>query len=237
MQNKDSSSRQSGSAVMVALGAVIVIALGVLGYFGYQMQNKSMGGAATAEPAAGTSEEAEAPAGQNVVEPGNPVVAKVGSQEITRLDVFNFIRELPDNLRSMPVEQLYPMALDQVINSRIVNEKVDQANLDTNPEVQKQLAEAKEQIERNVFIQEELDKRVTDSKLQSAYEEYKKKLPEVQEVKAKHILVKEEDKAKEIIQKIKDGGSFEELAKENSTDGTASLGGGTWLLCQGIRCA
>ncbi|MCD8571518.1 MAG: peptidylprolyl isomerase [Alphaproteobacteria bacterium] len=225
MQNKDSSSRQSGSAVMVALGAVIVIALGVLGYFGYQMQNKSMGGAATAEPAAGTSEEAEAPAGQNVVEPGNPVVAKVGSQEITRLDVFNFIRELPDNLRSMPVEQLYPMALDQVINSRIVNEKVDQANLDTNPEVQKQLAEAKEQIERNVFIQEELDKRVTDSKLQSAYEEYKKKLPEVQEVKAKHILVKEEDKAKEIIQKIKDGGSFEELAKENSTDGTASLGG------------
>lgn len=225
MMNKDFSSRQSGNAVMVALGAAALIALGGLGYFGYQMQQKSAGNV-VAEPAAGTAgADAAAPQGQNIVEPGNPVVAKVGNQEITRLDVFNFIRDLPENLRSMPVEQLYPMALDQVINSKIVNEKVAGANLAGNADVQRQLAEAKEQIERNVFIQQELDKRVTDDKLKTAYDKYVAGLPAVEEVKARHILVKDEAKAAELIAQIKGGASFEELAKANSTDGTAPLGG------------
>lgn len=224
MQNTVSHKNQSGKAVMIALGAVVVIALGALGYFGLQTQ-KTSDNAATAEPAAGTSEEAAAPGTKNVVEPGNPVVAKVGSQEVTRLDVFNFIRDLPENMRSMPVDQLYPMALDQVINSKIVNEKVAAIDLSANPEVQKQLEEAKKQIERNVFIQEELNKRITEDKLKAAYEKYKAEFPKVEEVKARHILVKDEAKASEIIQKIKAGESFEDLAKANSTDGTASLGG------------
>lgn len=224
MQNKDFSSRQSGNAVMIALGVAALIALGALGYFGYQMQQKSAV-ESRSEPAAGTSAEATAPQGRNVVEPGNPVVAKVGGQDITRLDVFNFIRDLPENLRSAPVEQLYPMALEQVINSKIVNEKVSAANLEGNAEVQKQLAEAKEQIERNVFIQQELDKRVTESKLKAAYDKYVDELPEVEEIKARHILVPDEAKAQELIDQIKGGASFEELAKANSTDGTAPLGG------------
>ncbi len=37
-----------------------------------------------------------------------------------------------------------------------------------------------------------------------------------QQVRAAHILVKGEDKAKEIIQKLNAGGSFEKLAGENS---------------------
>jgi peptidyl-prolyl cis-trans isomerase C len=224
MKNTNSSSRQSGQALMLALGAVVVLALGALGYFGYQMQ-KSAGDASSAEPAAGTTAEADAASGKAIVEPGNPVVAKVGSQEITRLDVFNFIRQLPENIRSTPVDQLYPMALDQVISSKIINDKAAAANLDSNAEVQKQLAEAKEQIERNVFIQGELDKRVTDDKLKAAYEKYKAELPVVEEVKARHILVKDEAKAQELITQIKGGASFEDLAKANSTDGTAPLGG------------
>lgn len=216
---------QSGKAITVALAGVALIALGGLGYYGYQLQTKS-GDATTAEPAAGAAEDAVAADGtRNVVEPGNPVVAKVGSQEVTRLDVFNFIRELPENMRSMPVEQLYPMALDQVINANIVNEKVASIDLSSNEDVKKQLEEAKKQIERNVFIQQELDKRVTDDKLKAAYEEYKSKLEPVEEVKARHILVKDEAKAAELISQIKGGAAFEELAKANSTDGTAPLGG------------
>ncbi|MCD8526323.1 MAG: peptidylprolyl isomerase [Alphaproteobacteria bacterium] len=209
---------------MMALGAVVLVALGGVGYFGYQMQ-KSAGDVASEEPAAGTAPDAAATEAQNSVSPGNPVVAKVGDMEVTRLDVFNFIRELPENVRSMPVNQLYPLALDQVINNKIVNEKAGKANLADNAEVQKQLAEAKEQIIRSVFIQQELDKRITDDKLKAAYDKYVKELPKVEEVKARHILVKDEAKAKELIEKIKGGASFEELAKENSTDGTAAQGG------------
>ncbi|HRQ61881.1 MAG TPA: peptidylprolyl isomerase, partial [Alphaproteobacteria bacterium] len=217
---------QSNKGLTYMLAGVALIALGGLGYYGYQLQSQSGDSATTAEPAAGAStEEAAAPGTRNVVEPGNPVVAKVGSQEVTRLDVFNFIRDLPENMRNMPVEQLYPLALDQVINAKIVNEKVDSVDMSSNEEVKKQVEEATQQIERNVFIQQELDKRVTEDKLKAAYEEYKSKLEPVEEVKARHILVKDEAKAVELINQIKGGASFEELAKANSTDGTSALGG------------
>lgn len=47
----------------------------------------------------------------------------------------------------------------------------------------------------------------------------------IDEVTASHILVKEEELAKEILAEIKDGGDFAELAKEHSIDGSAAQGG------------
>ncbi|WP_226576714.1 peptidylprolyl isomerase [Halobacillus litoralis] len=45
------------------------------------------------------------------------------------------------------------------------------------------------------------------------------------EVKASHILVKDEKTAEEVKQKLEDGADFAELAKEYSTDGSAEKGG------------
>ncbi len=45
------------------------------------------------------------------------------------------------------------------------------------------------------------------------------------QVRASHILVKTEEEAQEIQQKLKSGESFEELAKEYSIDGSAQSGG------------
>lgn len=46
------------------------------------------------------------------------------------------------------------------------------------------------------------------------------------EVHARHILVDDEKTAKEVIQKLKDGGDFEKLAKEYSTEPVAQKTGG-----------
>lgn len=48
---------------------------------------------------------------------------------------------------------------------------------------------------------------------------------EVDEVTASHILVKEEELANEILDELKNGGDFAELAKEHSIDGSAVSGG------------
>lgn len=45
-------------------------------------------------------------------------------------------------------------------------------------------------------------------------------------VKAKHILIKDDGKAAEVLQKVKDGGNFDELAKEFSEDTTTRDNGG-----------
>jgi peptidyl-prolyl cis-trans isomerase C len=55
-----------------------------------------------------------------------------------------------------------------------------------------------------------------------------------EEYKARHILTKTEDEAKQVIQKLKAGGDFKALAKEYSTDPTAGPSGGDlgWFSAQ-----
>lgn len=58
-----------------------------------------------------------------------------------------------------------------------------------------------------------------------AYYEKNKETYAVDEVTASHILVAEESLAKEILQKIKDGAKFEDMAAQYGTDDTKNTGG------------
>lgn len=224
------SKSESGNAIVIVLVVLVVVAVGALAYMSSQSNkadNAPDGTAATAQsdaqPAAGEEEVAE---GEPLeIEPGNPVVAKVNGEEVTRLDVFNLIQTLPPNTRQMPVEQLFPLAQEEVINARLINEKTKGVNLDDDPAVKAQLEAAKSNIVRNVYLQNQIKKKITDERLQAAYEQYKAQFPEIQEAKASHILVKEKEKAEELVKELEGGADFAELAKANSIDGTAANGG------------
>ncbi len=193
------------------------------------------------DPAAGdpVSETQEAAAEEGVsadqpkIEPGNPVVAKIGDEDVTRLDVLNFITQLPPNIRQLPIEQLFPLAQEQVINSKVVEMNIDEASVESDPEVQKQIATAKDQIVRNAYLQKQVDGKLTDGALKKAYADFIKEQPDVEEVKAAHILVEDEAVAKDIIAKLKDGGDFAALAKEFSKDNTAENGGDLGYFAKG----
>ena len=218
------SAQESGNAVIIVLVVLVAVAVGVLAYMSGQMGKKP---ADPANPgAAAAAEQAAAPTDENmVIKPGNPVVAKVNGQDVTRVDVFNFIQTLPPQTRQMPVSQLFPIAVEQVVNARIITDKTKGINLDGNAEVQKQMEIAKENIVRGVYIQNEVGKKISEERLKTTYEQYKAAFPKIDEVKARHILVKEEDKAKDLIKQLEGGADFAELAKANSTDGTAENGG------------
>ncbi len=228
---------ERGNAILIVLAVLVVVAIGALAYFSGKVDKNGTGTdtAAAAAAAATAPVETAANAPKNpdgtpatsapVIKPGNPVVAKLKGGEVTRLDVFNFIQGLPPQTRQMPLEQLYPMALEQVINGKIIAEKTKGVNLDGDAEVKKQMADAKTQIVRSVYIEKEVAKKVTEGRLKSVYDEYIKSFPDIQDVKASHILVKEETKAKDLIKQLGEGGNFEELAKANSIDGTAQNGG------------
>lgn len=194
---------------------------------------------ATAE-ATPSTEDAPAPTtpqvigeGENAIEVGNPVVAKVNGTDVTRSEVLEFITTLPEQVRQMPLQNLFPMARDQVVNNKLVTEKTQAANLANDPEVQKLVEQAKVQIERNVYVEREVTAKVNDAELQKAYSELKAELAKVEEVKARHILVDTEEKAKEVITKLQGGAKFEDLVQEYSEGVTKETKGELGYLAKG----
>ncbi len=68
--------------------------------------------------------------------------------------------------------------------------------------------------------------KISEEELKAYFEENKDILGEPEQVRARHILVETEQQAKEIRNKLERGESFEELAKQYSTDEASKANGG-----------
>lgn len=209
---------QSGKVAIFALVALVVVAVGALAFLSGKMLNKE------SEASAPQTAQAAQPQPQINIEPGNPVVAKVNGQDVTRLEVFEFIQTLPPNQRP-PIQQLFPIAVDQVVNAKIVDEQAVAANLAEDPQVLERLENSKAQIIRTVFLEKQVEEKMTEKRIKKAYNEYKKNFQKIDQVRARHILVEDEALAGDLIRRLGEGAAFEELAAANSKDGTAAQGG------------
>lgn len=159
------------------------------------------------------------------VEPGNPVVAKVDGKEITRVDVYRFIQTMPPQMQQLPAVQVYPIAMEQVINTRIVQNKANDADVVDSEQFKLEMEMAKQQIARNLYLQKQVDSKISEGKLKKMYNDQIKQIPDVEERRARHILVDTEDKAKAVLKKLSTGEKFEDLAKSLSMGPTGPNGG------------
>ena len=156
----------------------------------------------------------------------DPVVAKVDGKNILRSEVLAFMKNMPPQMQQLPIETVFPVVLDQVINGKIVEEKAVKTEVASNPEVAKRMAEAKEQIIRVVYMEEEINKNLSETRVKKAYDKFVADQGKVEEVSARHILVDTEAAAKDIIKKLDGGAKFEDLAKEMSKDTANKASGG-----------
>lgn len=157
-------------------------------------------------------------------ESDSTVVAVVNGDEITRADVKAVASELPATAQ-VSVEQIYPMLLEQIINDRLLQARVDNSDITNDPEVEKRLAQVREQIVRSLYVERYIAENITDERVKEEYQKIKKENEDVKEVHARHILVETEDEAKALIQELEDGADFAALAKEHSTGPTGASGG------------
>lgn len=155
----------------------------------------------------------------------DPVVAVVNGKEIHKSEVSNFTENLPPQVRQAPPEQIFPLVIDQLINSELLSGEARKAGLEEDKDVQKQLADAKEQIIRNVYLDRKISKLLTDDKLKKEYDKFVSENKDKMEAHAHHILVKTEEEAKEVVTQLKGGADFATLAKEKSIGPTGKNGG------------
>lgn len=155
----------------------------------------------------------------------DPVAAKVDRSVIARSDVATAQQMLPPQYRSAPLESVYPLLLDELIDTKLVVAEARKEKLQNDPDIKRRLAYLEEQVLKDAYLRRYVQKVLNDDVLRKKYDELVKSLPPQEEVRARHILVKTKAEAEAIIKKLKSGASFEQLAKEKSTDSTAAAGG------------
>jgi len=156
--------------------------------------------------------------GTTAAAPADPVVAKVNGQPIHLSELKDLAQTLPDNLRGMPLAQLYPMLLDQLIDGRALLAEARKAGLDKDPAVQRQMTEAADRVLQTALLSKEVAGSVSDDAVRARYDQDIAGKQGEEEVHAKHILVDSEDTAKQIIAQLKGGADFAALAKKYSKD-------------------
>mgnify|MGYP001466572865 CR=1 len=115
---------------------------------------------------------------------------------------------------------------DELITREVMVQEAIKKGVDKNPEVVLQLEMQKQGLLINVYIQDYLKANpISEETVRKEYETAKAQLG-VREYKARHILVKDEAEAKQIIAQLKKGGSFEKIAAEKSEDAGSKNRGG-----------
>jgi len=154
------------------------------------------------------------------------VVAIISSQPIT-LKQFNArVAKLPPYYKTI-INKNKKLYLDDMIIEQLFYEEAVRKGVNRDGEVTDLLNEAKRKIYISKYVQNEVDDKikVTDLEMKEFYDSNKDDFKTPALWRASHILVGSEEQAKTMLSELAKGASFEELAKKNSIDATASRGG------------
>ena len=165
------------------------------------------------------------------------VVARVNGREITVGDLEILRATLPQQYQQLPLELLFANLREQAVSRQLVTDAADKSGLRDDQEFKDRLAVAERRILQQIYLTRAIEAAVTDEALKKAYEEAVAKMKPVEEVRARHILVKTEDEAKKIIGELDKGADFAELAKKYSTGPTGKDGGDLGYFTKGDMVA
>ena len=115
--------------------------------------------------------------------------------------------------------------LDHLIESRLLAEIAQKEGVKKSPVYKARILEAERQILANIYTDQFIKKKTSDKEMKKFFDNNKELFSD-KKVKARHILVKEEDKAKKLLADAKKkGADFAAMAKEHSTGPSGKSGG------------
>jgi len=122
--------------------------------------------------------------------------------------------------------QVKDVIVNKLVDSELVYQEAQKLGLDKQSDYLAREELARRELLTSTYLQDYVKKNpVSDADTKAAYEQYKKAYGE-KEYSARHILVKTEAEAKDIIAQLGKGGDFAKIAKEKSLDpGSKEKGG------------
>lgn len=157
----------------------------------------------------------------------NPVVLEIDGDTVTRQEIIdNFEASNSTVPPSADMQQIFPLLQDQYIIGYLLEQAAREAGItQDDPQVRQRVSQALDQALRAVYIQKIGEEAVTDNDLRQAYQDIVGSAPDMEERRARHILVQSEEEARELIAELDAGADFEALAREHSIAPEGENGG------------
>ncbi|MGE0034771.1 MAG: peptidylprolyl isomerase [Xanthobacteraceae bacterium] len=153
------------------------------------------------------------------------VVARVNGVDIRQSDIALAEEDLGAEMQQVPPDQRRDHLITYLADIIMVSQAAEQKKLGETDEFKRRLAMLRNKVLMGLALQDEVKAALTDEAFRKVYDEAVKSMTPQEEVRARHILVENEEEAKAIAEQIKGGADFATLAKEKSKDPGAAEGG------------
>ena len=157
----------------------------------------------------------------------NYILAQVGNDPITLLDVERMILQMPKPLRQIYTNSIAKEELlKKLIDTKLFAKAAQETHLDREPEVRHKIQAA---VERT--LSQEFQKKISESisisetELRAYYKKFSRVFTMPAQIKIQEIIVGSEDEARRITFQLESGKDFAEIAREKSIGATAQSGG------------
>jgi peptidyl-prolyl cis-trans isomerase C len=166
--------------------------------------------------------------GQPAPENTGDVIARVGNQTITREMLDNIIATIPEENRApFLTPDGRKKILDEAVSMLLFAEAARAAGVDKEPAIQTRLQYAQSEYLAREFFRRKIAQMppVSEDELKRYYQERIAEFTPPEQIMTRHIVVGTEAEANKVMDELKAGKDFAELAKKFSIDPAASAGG------------
>jgi len=155
------------------------------------------------------------------------VIATVNGEKITENDYDNYLKARQAQQAPIPdKDREREIVLDEMINRLLLVQQARATGVDKEPDVYFQLKRQTENtLARGLLRNYVKEHPITDEDVQKRFEQETAKMNK-SEFRARHILSRTEEEAKEILKSLAAGEKFEKLAKAKSADARSAQEGG-----------
>jgi EpsD family peptidyl-prolyl cis-trans isomerase len=158
------------------------------------------------------------------------VVAKVDSQTITTKDVEQELSALPEFAKDFfKGEEGMARLVDELVKKELLYAEVKKKGLDKDPDFVKKFEEAKKNALISRLLENEVQKKspqITEKEIRDFYDSHKEDFIVPTSVRISRIVVKNEEDAKKVYERLQKGEDFKKVAAEMSIDTKSAKSGG-----------
>ncbi len=157
------------------------------------------------------------------------VLVTINDDKVTMKEFNKELDKIPMNMKMMVASESGKKSyLDRLIVKKLLLAEAKKIDIEKDKDFENRLAEIREQLIIESLLKKKLTAgaNITEEDLQKYYDKNKEKFRKDAEINTRHILVKSEEEARQVKEKLQAGENFTELARKYSIDPNAKVTGG-----------